>query len=133
MGSRLHRRRVLQLASSGVLAWSLGPLVAGCTRISRAGAGELADAWERARMHGRPLLVLLADIRCPADRGMEWSAYFDLASDGAMAELSSCELAFAAMEQVRAVLPFVPIDGPELPQALLVEPDDGVIAEIPVG
>jgi hypothetical protein len=75
--------------------------------------------------------VLLADPDDPAHRGMQWSAYFDLASDEALAELSRCELAFAVPGQVDAALPWVRIDGTDLPQAVLVEPDGLASAPIP--
>jgi hypothetical protein len=132
MESRFHRRRVLELASSGVLAWSLGPTLSGCRRIPPSQAGELAGARDRARSEGKPLLVLLADPDNPSQRGIEWSAYFDLASDQALAELSGCELAFAVPEQVRAAFPSMRIVETSLFHAVLVEPDGRTFLPVPI-
>jgi hypothetical protein len=109
MDSRLHRRRILALASSGIVAWGLSPLLGACAKrreehfsaeAPTSPATDLEAALSRARAAHRPLLVMLSS----EGGGLRWSMYFDVASDEAMAELSTFELVFASPAQVRTTL-----------------------------
>jgi hypothetical protein len=99
----MDRRSFLTLSGAAASASALGLASA---RGLHAAESDLDAALERARAHGKPLLVALVPDYAPAalQRGQFWGQVFSVGSDELLADLCLCELVFHPVGSLRATL-----------------------------
>lgn len=130
-----HRRQFIGLSAAGLTVAALG----GCRRAEEAspaafawspprdGDGEVGlvrEAWWRAALSGKPLLVVTIpdDGNAKREHGNAWGELLNHGSPRALANLAACQVVCASDDGVRRALAGHPGGLPSARIALLLEP-----------